>query len=119
MKVLKQSKGITLTALVVTIIILIILATISIRMVVGEGELIWQANQGKLEYRAATVDEEVMAWKAEKQMAKYTDGIDPQERNDLINDQLERGLLTKEEADDAKYDGKVQIGSRTIDYGAP
>ena len=43
----KNSKGITLVALVVTIVILIILATVSINVVLGEGGLIQQAKLAK------------------------------------------------------------------------
>ena len=44
---LKGQKGITLVALVVTIIILIILATVSISMVLGQNGLINRARQAR------------------------------------------------------------------------
>ena len=44
---IKSQKGITLVALVVTIVILIILATVSINVVLGEGGLIQQAKLAK------------------------------------------------------------------------
>ena len=43
----KQEKGITLVALVITVVILIILATVSINVVLGEGGLIQRAQQAK------------------------------------------------------------------------
>ena len=45
-KFLKENKGITLIALVVTIVVLIILATVSINAVMGETGLIRQAEKG-------------------------------------------------------------------------
>ena len=49
----KQEKGITLVALVITIIVLIILAGISITMVLGEGGLIDKAKNGGNDYKYA------------------------------------------------------------------
>lgn len=43
----KNNNGITLIALVVTIIILIILATVTLKVVLGEGSLIQRAQQAK------------------------------------------------------------------------
>ena len=42
---LKNNNGITLIALVVTIVVLIILAAVSISMLTGENEIITQAQQ--------------------------------------------------------------------------
>ena len=114
----KKQAGITLVALVVTIIILIILATITLNATLREDGLINQAKNAKLEYRAATVEEEVMRWKAEKEIAKYAEGMAVQERSKFIEDQKNRGLLTEEEAKTATDTGEVQIGSKTIQYGA-
>ena len=50
---IKKEEGITLIALVVTIIILIILATVSINTVFGEGGLIKRAEQAKAIYENA------------------------------------------------------------------
>ena len=44
-KTLKNEKGITLIALVITVVILIILATISINFVFGENGLVARAEQ--------------------------------------------------------------------------
>lgn len=113
---LKNKKGITLIALVITIVVLIILATISINSVFGENGLIAKAEQGKQEYRAGSVQDEVSMWKGEKSAAKY-DGLSVKTRDELIEDQLQRGLLTEEEATIAKNTGSVKIASQIIDYG--
>lgn len=44
---IKNSKGITLVALVVTIVVLLILAGVSINLVLGENGLITQAQEAK------------------------------------------------------------------------
>jgi len=48
-KILKNSKGITLIALVITIIVLLILAAISIATLTGENGILTQANKAKTE----------------------------------------------------------------------
>ena len=55
---INKNKGITLIALVVTIIILIILATVSINMVVGENGLIKKAEQARDAYEESSKREE-------------------------------------------------------------
>ena len=57
---MKNTKGITLIALVITIIILIILAGISISMLMGENGLITKAKQGALNYQNAAIEEQAM-----------------------------------------------------------
>ena len=55
---IKKNRGITLIALVVTIIVLIILATVSINMVVGENGLIRKAEQARDAYEESSKREE-------------------------------------------------------------
>lgn len=54
-----KDNGITLIALVVTIIILLILAGITIGMVAGENGLIQRAKDAKAAYEKAAGDEQV------------------------------------------------------------
>ena len=56
---LKQNKGITLIALVVTIIVLLILAGISIQMLVGEGGILTNAKEASSETKKSTAKERI------------------------------------------------------------
>ena len=56
-KQLKNTKGITLIALVVTIVVLLILAAVSISMLTGENGIITQAQQSKDETEQAKCEE--------------------------------------------------------------
>ncbi len=56
---IKQNKGITLIALVVTIIVLLILAGISIQMLVGEGGILTNAREASDKTKNANEDEQV------------------------------------------------------------
>ncbi len=55
---LKEQKGITLVALVITIIVLIILAGISISLVLGNNGLFNKAREGRENYLAAANQEQ-------------------------------------------------------------
>ena len=57
---LKGQKGITLVALVITIIVLIILAGISIALVMGDNGIATKAKQGATNYQNAAKEEKVM-----------------------------------------------------------
>ena len=58
MKTQKKDKGITLIALVITIIVLLILASVSISMLTGENGIITQAQRAKEETEKAAREEE-------------------------------------------------------------
>ena len=54
----KKEKGITLVALVVTIVILLILAGVSLSLVLGNQGLITKANEGRTNYTNASAEEQ-------------------------------------------------------------
>ncbi len=56
---MSKNKGITLIALVITIIVLLILAGISIAMLIGENGLLGKANTAKEEHKIAQYKEEI------------------------------------------------------------
>ena len=57
MKGLKKKKGITLIALVITIVIMLLLAAIVIQMALGENGLVIKANKAKKESQQAETKE--------------------------------------------------------------
>ena len=59
MRIIKNSKGITLIALVITIIVLLILASVSIAMLTGENGILNQANKAKTETEYKGAEEKV------------------------------------------------------------
>ena len=68
----RQQKGITLIALVITIIVLLILAGVSIIVLTGDNGILTRASEADIETRAATVEERKNLWKTEKQIHNYT-----------------------------------------------
>lgn len=53
----KQEKGITLVALVVTIVVLLILAGVSISLVIGQNGIVTKAQDAKKNYEGAATNE--------------------------------------------------------------
>ena len=87
MKNFKKSKGITLIALVVTIVVLLILAAVSIGMLAGENGIIAQAQKSKEATEQAKVEEIVdLAINALiSENNGSIDGITPKDIADKIN----------------------------------
>ena len=71
---LKERKGITLVALVVTIIILIILAAISINLVLGENGILQRTRDGRNNYQVAANEEAVVLAGGEDLIDSWIDG---------------------------------------------
>jgi len=91
MSKLQQGKGITLIALIVTIVVLLILAGVSIAVITGDDGIIKSANQAKTEQIGGTVEDRVAVWKAGKATSEYTHRetkTEDEMLNDLINDKL-------------------------------
>ena len=65
-KVNERQKGITLIALVITIIVLLILAGVSIAMLTGDNGILNQANDSKIETAVGTVKEQIKLLQGEK-----------------------------------------------------
>ena len=117
MKRIRKNKGITLIALVITIIVLLILAAVSIAMLTGENGILSQAEKAKVETRGATVEEECNLWKTNKKMDSQTAQVTAQTLEGLLDSLEERNLLTAEEKATIEETGEITIGSRTIEFG--
>lgn len=72
-KDLKEQKGITLIALIISIIILLILAMVSIRLLINGG-IITRAENATNQYEIAQEKEKIALGYSEYQMSKYTGG---------------------------------------------
>ena len=70
----KENKGITLIALVITIIVLLILAGVSIAMLTGENGILTQAQRAKTETEEAQKDEENVLGSYEQYIEGTTNG---------------------------------------------
>lgn len=71
-KLMKNNNGITLIALVVTIIVLIILAGVSIKIVLGNNGIVEKAKQAKIMQEIASIQEKLELLKAPIQLEEYS-----------------------------------------------
>ena len=62
----KRQRGITLISLVITIIVLLILAGVSISMLIGENGLIGKANESKFKTEMAALKEQLELFNVNK-----------------------------------------------------
>ena len=115
-RITKNTKGITLIALMVTIIILLILAGISIAMLTGNNGILSQAGDAKEETRGASVKEARDLWKINQEADNQTESATAQTLEELLNDLENQKLITAEERATIEETGKVTIGSRTIAF---
>ena len=75
----KQEKGITLIALVITIVILLILAGLTINLALGDGGLAQKAKEATENYQLAQEAEEDLIQELEANMAPTEEGYNSQE----------------------------------------
>ncbi len=115
MKKIKDNKAITLIALIITIIVLIILAGISITMLTGENGVITQAKKSKITSQLSSYKEQVEIYIAEK--TTENNGF---QENSLTAGKLNLNYNTKSESEtgniktiisniDEKYMDKLEI----------
>ena len=113
-KMKKGTRGITLIALVVTIVVLLILAGVSINLVIGQNGIITKAKEAKLETRADSVATECDLWKMYNTLLENTNDGKAQSLDDMLTSLLDRNLITSEEKTEIETTGKVQIGTKII-----
>ena len=117
----KQEKGITLIALVVTIVVLLILAGVSLSLVLNNNGVISRAKEAKNRYAEAQTN-------AEKQLNELANGIDEMEteikkvdgvpipaRFVYVGGTKASGLVISDNAaDKEKYKGQTTVGTDLV-----
>ena len=117
MKSLKENKGITLLALIVTIIVLLILSGISIAMLVGDNGIYDNAKTAQRATRAGEVKERVALEVSNNQILKYTNR-EEKTRDEVIAELVAEGELTAEEVEELESSETpvITIGGIRIDF---
>ena len=108
-----NKKGITLIALVITIIVLLILAGVSIATLTGDNGILTQANHAKIETRAGTVEEIVNLWKNDINLGEYTD-MTVETEEEMLQRILNEEYVYENEID--RKNKIIKIGDREISY---
>ena len=115
-KIELKERGITLITLVITIIVLLILAGVTIATLMGDNGILTKASEADLETRAATVEERKDLWKTEKQTDNYVGENTAQTLEELLDDLEGEELITAEERTQIEETGHVIIGSKDISF---
>ena len=96
--ILKKEKGITLIALVVTIVVLLILAGVSINLVIGNNGIITKSKEARIVTRADNAEDEVELWKGNNYIAKNSNGSS-ESKNDMLQRLIDKKLVYEDEID--------------------
>ena len=110
---LKNKKGITLIALVVTIVVLLILAGVTISLLLDENGIIAKSKDARNTNRAGAIKEEITLWKADKFAADNGAGSH-ESMDDFLARLKTRGLISDEDIATIKDTRKLQVGKETI-----
>lgn len=94
----KQETGITLIALVVTIVVLLILAGVTVSLLLDENGIIEKSKVAKIETRASQVEDEVGMWKQNNFIGKESNQ-EQESADEMLEDLISRKLLTEDEID--------------------
>lgn len=114
MRSIIRTNGITLIALVITIIVLLILAGVTITTLTGENGILNKADTAQVETRAGTVEELVKLWKTEQTADNIIGENKTQTLGQLLDKLEEENLITQEERTIIEDDGEITIGNKTI-----
>ena len=108
---LKNEKGITLVALVITIIVLLILAGVTLSMVMGESGIFGKANSAKEKTQLSNAEETIKLAVLENQVKSVSGDAA------LTNDQLKEEIAKKltEQGYTVRGSTVTYYGDRTID----
>ncbi len=121
----RKTKGITLIALVITIIVLLILAGVSIATLTGENGILTRASKAGDANRAGTLQEQVDLWLLNQKTDEYAgNSSSSQSLEELVDDLVEQKLLTENEKDEilgnaekgieASY--QIKVGEKTVKF---
>ena len=86
-----DNKGITLIALVITIIVLLILAGVSIAMLTGENGILTQAQRAANETEQAALEEKIKLLSAEAMINEQTGNVEEKTAKELQDELKEQG----------------------------
>ena len=111
----KKERGRTLIALVITIIVLLILAGVTIATLTVDNGILTKAQEASIQTRGAQVEEVINLWKSEIEMNENTNS------NAIVKgqDELLQELLSDKQVYENEIDREnktITIGNRVISY---
>ena len=110
----KENKGITLIALIITIIVMLILVGVTVTVSLNGG-LFTTAKQGTDKTRAQQMKEQISLAISENMMAKYSN-TEARSKSELIEQFVNEGKLTQAEAVILESQDLIEIGGIVVDF---
>ena len=111
----KNKNAITLIALVVTIVVLLILAGVTISLLLDENGIIAKSKDARNTNRAGTIRDEISLWEADKVASE--NGAGSHESMDAFLARLKtRGLINDEDIQKIKDTRELQVGKEIIKF---
>ncbi len=108
-----KTLGITLVALVITIIILLILAGISISALTNTG-IFQKAKEAKENNRIASIEEQINLWLLNNEMDSYGNSKDFKDLEDFTSDLVNNNLVTEKERQEVLTTGQITLNGKSI-----
>ena len=108
---MKKNKGITLIALVITIIVLLILAGVTIVSLSGDNGILTRAADAKDRTRREDIQEQLNLWKTEKSMEENIGGEAMKIENFVLKLKNDK-TITEEEYNEINETHKLTIGKQ-------
>ena len=113
LKTVQNMSGITLIALVVTIVILLILAGVSMNLVLGNNGIITKSQETQIATRAAGAEDEVELWKGNNYIAKNSNQSS-ESKEDMLQRLKDKKLVYEDEIDRNNEIITIKKGDGTI-----
>ncbi len=110
---LNEFRGITLIALIITIIVLVIIAGISIALLTGENGILNQSIESARATEVAELEEALGLWEYDAEISKYSSEI-LTKLDEVLNKYEESGLITKENIENLKNGIDIEVYGRII-----
>ncbi len=121
-KIIKQAKGITLISLVITIIILLILAGVTLSLTLGDNGIITQAQKAKEAQEIAAIKEDFQLAILDKELEKGGAGLTQEELEEIAGNygelQEDGNTIKTDEGYEIKIDEIYQPGGGTSNPGS-
>ena len=115
-KVLKEKRGITLIALVITIIVLLILAGVSIAMLTGDNGILTQATEAKEKNTIGGEKEQISLALQSLRMKKQADNVTNEITASELDEQLKYDGAKNVEVDNVNGYLRVKYGDSKNEY---
>lgn len=106
----KQNNGITLIALVITIIVLLILAGVTIASITGENGILKQAQNAKIKTKISSVEEQINLRKTANKISEEESKSD----DEFIDELIQKGYVDENEVD--RESKTITIEDTVISY---